>query len=103
MIHNISIATVYDVIILSDDVNIYPVDLIKEIDTLNTVSVSLKIRSFQVMICFTCFSFWELIYGHCICGAAILVIWPGQFEHIFVFLHPWRLYMELSYNWPSGV
>ena len=31
MIHNISIATVYDVIILSDDVSIYSVDLIEEI------------------------------------------------------------------------
>ena len=39
MIHNISIVTVYDVIIPSDDVSIYLVDLFKEIVTLNTVSV----------------------------------------------------------------
>ena len=39
VIHNISIATVYDVIILSDDVSIYSLDLFKEIVTLNTVSV----------------------------------------------------------------
>ena len=40
MIHNISIATVYDVIILSDDVSKYSVDLFKEIVTLNNVSVA---------------------------------------------------------------
>ena len=39
MITNISIATIYDVIILSDDVSIYSVDLFKEIVTLNSVSV----------------------------------------------------------------
>ena len=39
MINNISIATVYDVIILSDDASIYSVDLFKEIVALNTVSV----------------------------------------------------------------
>ena len=39
MIHNISIATVYDVIILSDDVRIYSVYLFKEIVTSNTLSV----------------------------------------------------------------
>ena len=39
MIHNISMATVYDVIILSDDIRIYSVDLFKEIVTLNNVSV----------------------------------------------------------------
>ena len=39
VIHNVSIATVYDVIILSDDVSIYSVGLFKEIVTLNTVSV----------------------------------------------------------------
>ena len=39
MINNISIATVYDVISLRDDVSIYSVDLFKEIVTLNTVSV----------------------------------------------------------------
>ena len=39
MIHNISIATVYNVIILSDDVSIDSVDLFKDIVTLNTVSV----------------------------------------------------------------
>ena len=38
MINNISIATVYDVIILSD-ASIYSVDLFKEIVALNTVSV----------------------------------------------------------------
>ena len=42
MIHNISIATVYNVIILSDDVSIDSVDLFKEIVTLNTVSVGKK-------------------------------------------------------------
>ena len=40
VIHNISIATVYDIIILSDDVSIYSVDLFKEIVTLNTISVA---------------------------------------------------------------
>ena len=40
MIHNISIATINDVIILSDDISIYLVDLFKEIVTLNTVSVA---------------------------------------------------------------
>ena len=39
VIHNVSIATVYDVIILSDDVSIYWVDSYKEIVALNTVSV----------------------------------------------------------------
>ena len=39
MIHDISIATVYDVIILRDDVSIYSVDLFKGIVTLKTVSV----------------------------------------------------------------
>ena len=39
-IHDISIATVYDVIILSDDVSIYSVELFKEIVTLNTISVA---------------------------------------------------------------
>ena len=39
VIHNISITTVYDAIILSDDVSIFSVDLFKEIVTLNTVSV----------------------------------------------------------------
>ena len=39
VIHNISIATVYDVIIPSDDVRIYSVDLFMEIVTLNTLSV----------------------------------------------------------------
>ena len=52
MLHNISIATVYDVIILSDDgsghdfflpcdISIYLVDLFKEVVTLNTVSVGM--------------------------------------------------------------
>ena len=40
MIHNISIATVNDVIILSDDISTYLVDLFKEIVTLKTVSVA---------------------------------------------------------------
>ena len=40
VIHNISIATVYDIKILSDDVSIYSVDLFKEIVTMNTVSVA---------------------------------------------------------------
>ena len=40
MIHNISIATVNDIIILSDDISIYSVDLFKGIVTLNTVSVA---------------------------------------------------------------
>ena len=39
MIHNVSIATVYDVIILSDDISIYSVGLFKKIVTLNTVLV----------------------------------------------------------------
>ena len=38
-IHNISIAAVYDAIILSDDVSMYSIELFKEIGTLNTVSV----------------------------------------------------------------
>ena len=42
MIHNILIARVYDVIILSDDVSIYSVDLFKEIVTMNTVSVGYR-------------------------------------------------------------
>ena len=42
MIHNISIATVYDVIFLSDDLCIYSVDLFKEIVTLNTVTLALR-------------------------------------------------------------
>ena len=41
-IHNISIATVYDVIILNDDISMYSVDLFKEIVTLNTVSVGYR-------------------------------------------------------------
>ena len=40
VIHTISIATVYNVIVLSDDVSIYSVDLFKEIVTLNTVLVA---------------------------------------------------------------
>ena len=39
MIHNISIVTVYNVIIPSDDISIYSVDLFKEIVALNAVSV----------------------------------------------------------------
>ena len=39
MIHNITIATLYDVISFSDDVSIYSVDLFKKIVTLNTVSI----------------------------------------------------------------
>ena len=39
MIHNITIATVYNIIVLSDDISINSVDLFKEIVTLNTVSV----------------------------------------------------------------
>ena len=35
IMYNISIVTVYDVIIFSDDVSIYAVDLFKEIVTLN--------------------------------------------------------------------
>ena len=65
MIHNISITTVYDVIILSDDVSIYSVDLFKEIVTLNTVSVGFRnaiISGYDFSL--ICFSFWELIYGH---------------------------------------
>ena len=42
MIHNISIATLCDVIILSDDVSIYSVDLFKKNITLNTVSVGYR-------------------------------------------------------------
>ena len=68
MIHNISIATAYDIIILNDDVSIYSVDLFKEIVTLNTVSVLQLVKemqSFQAMIfLLICFLFWELIYGH---------------------------------------
>ena len=40
VIHNIYIATVYDVVILSDDVSIYLVNLFKEIVTLNAISVA---------------------------------------------------------------
>ena len=66
MIHNISIATVYDIIILSDDVSIYLVYLFKEIVTLNTVSVGKRnaIISGYEFFSLICFSFWELIYGH---------------------------------------
>ena len=39
VIHNISMATVYDVIILNDGVSIYSVDIFKEIVALNNVSV----------------------------------------------------------------
>ena len=57
MIHNISIATVYDVIILSDDVSIYSVDLFKEIVTVNTVSVGkrnaiISVYDFFSLSCF---------------------------------------------------
>ena len=65
MIHNISIATVYDVIILSDDVSIYSEDLFKEIVTLKTVSVGQRNAIISGYDFFNiCFSFWELIYGH---------------------------------------
>ena len=66
MIYNISMATVYDVIILSDDVSIYSVDLFKEIVTLNNVSVGYRnaVISGYDFFLFICFSFWELIYGH---------------------------------------
>ena len=43
MIRNISIATVYHVIILSEDVSMYSyLDLFKEIVTLNTVILALR-------------------------------------------------------------
>ena len=64
-IHNISLATVFDVIILSDDVSIYTVDLFKEIVTLKTVSDAYGnaiIPGYEFL--FTCFSFWELTNGH---------------------------------------
>ena len=65
MIHNISIPTVYDVVILNDDVSIYSVDLFKEIVTLNTVSVGKRNAVIPGYDFFhICFSFWELIYGH---------------------------------------
>ena len=69
MIHNISIATIYDVITLGDDVNIYPVDLIKKIVTLNTISVGKRnavisgYRLFPLLVFFLCL-FLELINGH---------------------------------------
>ena len=53
MIHNIFIATVYDVIILSDDVSIYLVDLFKEIVTFNTIQLLKEMQSFQAMIFFS--------------------------------------------------
>ena len=34
--------------------------------------------------------------------AAILVMWPGPFEQIFVSPDPWRLHMKFGYNWPSS-
>ena len=63
IIYNISIATVYDVIILSDDVSIYSVDLFKEIVTVNTVSVGKRnaIISVYDFYSLSCFSFLELI------------------------------------------
>ena len=66
MIHNISKATVYDVIILSEDVSIYTIDLFKEIVTLNTVSFGKRnaIISGYDFFSLICFSFWELIYSH---------------------------------------
>ena len=39
MMYNISLVTVYGVIVLVDDVSIYSVDLFKEIVTLNNVAV----------------------------------------------------------------
>ena len=65
MIHSISIATVYDVIILSDAVSIYSVELFTESVTLNTISLLKEMQLFQAMIfSLTGFPFWELIYGH---------------------------------------
>ena len=48
VIHNISKATVYDIIILHDDVNIYLVDIFKEIVTLNTFSCFKKCNHFRL-------------------------------------------------------
>ena len=67
MIRNISIATVYDIII--DDVSIYSVDLFTEIVILNTVSVVERnaiISGYVIFFSLTCFLFRELINGHCI-------------------------------------
>ena len=66
MIHNISKATGYDVIILRDDVSIYSVDLFKEIVTLNTISVGKRnaIISGYDFFHIICFTFWELIVYH---------------------------------------
>ena len=66
MIHNISMATVYDVIILNDGVSIYSVDIFKEIVALNNVSVGQRnaiISGYDFFHLFV-FLFWELIYGH---------------------------------------
>ena len=66
MIHNITIATGDDIITLSDDVNIYPVDLSGAIITLSDVLNWLEkydyFRPKYFSIC--CQSFWELTHGH---------------------------------------
>ena len=35
--------------------------------------------------------------------AAMLVMRLGLFEQFFVPITPWRLYMKIGNNWPSGV
>ena len=66
MMHNITIATDDDIITLSDDVNIYLVDLSGAIITLSYVLNWLEkcnyFRSKYFSIC--CKAFWEITNGH---------------------------------------
>ena len=66
VINNITIATADDITTLSDDVNIYPVDLSGTINTLNNDLNWLEKCSYFRPIFFSicCQSFWELTHGH---------------------------------------
>ena len=66
MINNITIVTADDITTLSDDVNIYPVDLSGTINTLsNALNRLEKSRYFRPILFSICFqSFWELTHGH---------------------------------------
>ena len=94
MINNITIATADDITTLSDDVNIYPVDLS---GTINTVGNDLNwwekcsyFRPIFFSIC--CQSFWELTHGHWVYNYTaylsryktsiyIQVIWDTTIQH----------------------
>ena len=66
VINNNTIATAEDITTLSDDVNIYPVDLSGTINSLsNSLNWLEKCSYFRpILFSICCQSFWELTHGH---------------------------------------